>query len=62
MFDAELYRDKTEVETWKQRDPIALLAARLTASADLDPTARAALDAAVAREIDEAVVFAEAGT
>ena len=22
MFDAELYRDKSEVEAWKQRDPI----------------------------------------
>src|SRR5690606_38872520 len=26
MFDAELYRDKSEVEQWKQRDPIATFA------------------------------------
>ena len=28
MFDAELYRDKAEVEEWKKRDPIATLTAR----------------------------------
>jgi hypothetical protein len=25
MFDAELYRDKAEVEEWKKRDPLLLL-------------------------------------
>jgi 2-oxoisovalerate dehydrogenase E1 component len=28
MFDAELYRDKAEVEEWKKRDPIVLLRER----------------------------------
>ena len=62
MFDAELYRDKAEVETWKQRDPIRLLAARLAGRGLLDATARAALDADVEAEMAQAVAFAEAGT
>ena len=62
MFDAELYRDKAEVETWKQRDPIRLLAGRLAEAGLLDAPARAALDAQVETEMAEAVAFAEAGT
>ena len=62
MFDAELYRDKSEVDTWKQRDPIRLLAERLADASVLDATARAGLDAAVEAEMSRAVAFAEAGT
>jgi pyruvate dehydrogenase E1 component alpha subunit len=62
MFDAELYRDKAEVETWKQRDPIRLLADRLTENGLLDTAARAALDEQVETEMARAVAFAEAGT
>ncbi|HET7216792.1 MAG TPA: pyruvate dehydrogenase (acetyl-transferring) E1 component subunit alpha [Vicinamibacterales bacterium] len=62
MFDAELYRDKAEVEAWKQRDPIQLFAARLQADGTIDDAARAAIDAEVNAEIAGAVAFAEAGT
>jgi len=62
MFDAELYRDKAEVEEWKQRDPIHLCASRLEAEGVVDRAARAALDAEVEAEIAGAVAFAEAGT
>jgi TPP-dependent pyruvate/acetoin dehydrogenase alpha subunit len=62
MFDAELYRDKTEVEEWKQRDPIPLLRARLEAAAVLDDAAFARLDAEAQQEIARAVEFAEAGS
>jgi pyruvate dehydrogenase E1 component beta subunit/2-oxoisovalerate dehydrogenase E1 component len=62
MFDAELYRDKSEVDEWKQRDPIRLLTERLEAAGELDGAARAALDAEVVVEIDRAVATAEAGT
>ena len=62
MFDAELYRDKAEVETWKQRDPIRLCAARLAQQGLLDEAARAALDSEVETEMTAAVAFAEAGT
>ncbi len=57
MFDAELYRDKSEVRAWMKRDPIDLLQARLT----LDRALVTAIEAEIAREIDEAVRFAEAG-
>ncbi len=60
MFDAELYRDKAEVETWRQRDPIPAFFARmegvLTAQ-DLEH-----IEDKVAHELSEAVAFAEAGT
>jgi pyruvate dehydrogenase E1 component alpha subunit len=62
MFDAELYRDKAEVESWKERDPIRLLADRMIDAGALDAAARAALDAEVEAEIGRAVAFAEAGT
>jgi pyruvate dehydrogenase E1 component alpha subunit len=57
MFDAELYRDKAEVREWMQRDPIAILQERMK----LDEAALGALEAEIAREVDEAVRFAEAG-
>ena len=60
MFDPELYREKSEVEAWKQRDPIAALAARLQADGRLDAAALGALEREVAAEIEEAVRFAEA--
>jgi pyruvate dehydrogenase E1 component alpha subunit len=61
MADPDLYRTKDEIERWKERDPIALLEARLRkanllAEADLE-----ALEAEIGAELDEAVSFAEAG-
>ncbi len=62
MFDAQLYRDKTEVEDWRKKGPIVrfqtwLLDNRLLHQEDVD-----AIEARVSDEIDEAVAFAEAGT
>jgi pyruvate dehydrogenase E1 component subunit alpha len=60
MFDAEQYRDKAEVEAWRQRDPIVTLATRLKQE---DATAGAvlnALETSVVDEVDLAVRFAEA--
>jgi pyruvate dehydrogenase E1 component alpha subunit len=62
MFDAQLYRDKDEVERWRKRDPLAAFGTRLRERGWLDDAASAAIEAAVAREIDDAVAFAEAGT
>jgi TPP-dependent pyruvate/acetoin dehydrogenase alpha subunit len=62
MFDPELYRDKREVEAWKQRDPIQTHVAALEARGLLAPGALEALEREVAREIEEAVAFAEAGS
>jgi pyruvate dehydrogenase E1 component alpha subunit len=59
MFDAELYRDKAEVERWKARDPIATLDARLRAAGYLTDEDRAAIEQGVAVEIANAVRAAE---
>lgn len=62
MYDPDLYRDKAEVEEWKQRDPIQLLIARIRESAPLDDADIAAIEADVEAEVDRAVDFAEAGS
>jgi len=62
MYDPELYREKAEVEEWKQRDPIALLCNAVTEAGELDEATLQALEAEVAMEIQDAVDFAEAGT
>jgi pyruvate dehydrogenase E1 component alpha subunit len=59
MYDPERYRNKEEVERWRDRDPLELLAARISAAGGpRDPVGD--LEAAVAAEIDDAVAFAEA--
>jgi pyruvate dehydrogenase E1 component alpha subunit len=62
MFDPELYRDKAEVERWRERDPIEMLAAQLTRAGQLDEAGRAVLEADCREELAGAVAFAEAGT
>jgi pyruvate dehydrogenase E1 component subunit alpha len=62
MFDAELYRDKAEVEAWKQRCPILLLTQRLAEQGLLGDAELEALEQQVAAEVEAAVAFAEAGT
>jgi pyruvate dehydrogenase E1 component alpha subunit len=62
MFDAELYRDKAEVDAWKGRDPILLLKGRLEAQGALESGVSAALETEIDEEIRAAVAFAEAGT
>ncbi len=58
MYDPERYRDKTEVERWKERDPIPAFVERCAVTADeLD-----AIERDTASEVDDAVAFAEAGT
>jgi pyruvate dehydrogenase E1 component alpha subunit len=62
MYDPELYRDKDEVEKWKQRDPINGFLLRgqeagLLQSADLENT-----DREVGEIVDAAVAFARSGT
>jgi pyruvate dehydrogenase E1 component alpha subunit len=62
MFDAELYRDKSEVERWKTRGPIHTFSARLKAQGDLTEAQFLELDRAATAEVERAVAFAEAGT
>lgn len=62
MFDAELYRDKSEVEEWKKRDPIALLASYLLDHEGMTNEDFKALEEHVGSVVEQAVQFAEAGT
>jgi len=62
MFDPELYRDKAEVEAWKERDPIVTFIAKSTSSGLFTKDDVDAIEAEVGSEIDAAVRFAEAGT
>ena len=62
MFDPELYRDKTEVEKWKKECPIRKLTDRLTARGELEAAALQTIEAEIAREIEQAIAFGEAGT
>ena len=62
MFDAELYRAKTEVEEWKSRDPIRQLVDQMKNTNLLADTDLAGIEADVMAEVTAAVNFAEAGT
>ncbi len=59
MFDAELYRDKSEVEEWKKRDPIRRLFVRAKEEALLNDDDLQAIERDVAAEVAEAVHEAE---
>jgi pyruvate dehydrogenase E1 component alpha subunit len=62
MFDAELYRDKEEVERWKQHGPIHTFTDRLKAAHMMSEGDFERLDREAEQEVDAAVAFAEAGT
>jgi pyruvate dehydrogenase E1 component alpha subunit len=62
MFDAELYRDKSEVEQWKARGPIHTFSARPKAQGSLSEDEFLAIDARAQAEVETSVAFAEAGT
>ena len=62
MFDAELYRDKNEVEQWKKRDPIEQLLQWLLSRNEITQDDIYKLNKKVEDEVQKAVDFAEAGT
>jgi pyruvate dehydrogenase E1 component alpha subunit len=62
MFDVELYRDKGEVEGWKQHGPIHTFTDRLKAAGMMDEADFARIDREAMQEVEAAVQFAEAGT
>ncbi len=62
MFDPELYREKSEVEEWKERDPIPSFADRLREGGIFEEGELSELEEEVAAEVEAAVEFAEAGT
>ncbi|MBK7276896.1 MAG: pyruvate dehydrogenase (acetyl-transferring) E1 component subunit alpha [Betaproteobacteria bacterium] len=61
MFDAELYRDKAEVERWKAHGPIHTFTGRLKAAGMMTEADFEAIDREAAAEVEASVQFAEAG-
>jgi pyruvate dehydrogenase E1 component alpha subunit len=62
MFDAELYRDKAEVEAWKKKGPIRRFAAALQEAGRLSDEEMNAMQAKADKQVQAAVDFAAAGT
>ncbi len=62
MFDPELYRERAEVDRWREQDPIPMFTERCVAGDLLTAQDVADIEKAVATEVDEAVAYAEAGT
>lgn len=59
MYDPDLYRSKSEVEKWKDRDPIKLFSSVLTERGLLPQGTLERLEQAIDAEINEAIQFAE---
>jgi TPP-dependent pyruvate/acetoin dehydrogenase alpha subunit len=59
MFDAQLYRDKAEVEEWRARGPLITFTTRCKAAGLITEEDFQQLDRAAAAEVDAAVAFAE---
>ena len=62
MFDPELYREKVEVEKWRERDPIRLFSDKCLQDGTLTAVDIAAIESDADQELSEAVAFADAGT
>ena len=61
MYDPDRYREKSEIERWKERDPISVLTGRLTADGVLSADELERVERDVESEVDDAVAFADAG-
>lgn len=62
MFDPELYRDKAEVQRWRERDPIRMFTQQCLDNRTLTDDDVREIEDAAAAEIEAAVAYAEAGT
>lgn len=62
MFDAELYREKAEVDEWKKRDPIPQYEQFLLQQQWITKTEIELMEQKIEHKIQLAVDFAEAGT
>ena len=62
MFDAQLYRDKAEVEVWRAKEPIVRFQGWLMSNSMIHPDDVSHIEMQVEGEIAEAVAFAEAGS
>lgn len=61
MFDAQLYREKTEVQQWKEKGPLRRFIDWLTENELLHDDDLERIEKEVAAEVAESVAFAEAG-
>jgi len=59
LFDAQLYRNRAEVEAWQERGPIISFTRRFKAAGLLTEADFQNLEVAADREVDAAVAFAE---
>jgi pyruvate dehydrogenase E1 component alpha subunit len=59
MYDPDRYRDKAEVERWKDRDPINRLLDRMREDGEPVDEELAGIERRVAAEVDHAVEAAE---
>ncbi|MFF7311664.1 pyruvate dehydrogenase (acetyl-transferring) E1 component subunit alpha [Streptomyces sp. NPDC008137] len=59
MYDPDRYRDKEEVEKWRSRDPIGLLADRMREGGELGDKELERIEQRVTTEVDRAVDAAE---
>jgi pyruvate dehydrogenase E1 component alpha subunit len=59
MFDAQLYRDRTEVEEWRKKGPIITLTTRLKAASLMTEEDYQRLEGEARAEVESAVRFAE---
>jgi 2-oxoisovalerate dehydrogenase E1 component len=62
MFDAQLYREKSEIETWRERGPIVRFKGWLLENDLIHESDVSDIESDIDAEIAEAVAFAEAGT
>lgn len=62
MFDPELYRDKGEVELWRQRDPIPTFTERCLREGVITEDDVKNIEEAALQEVADAVAYADAGT
>lgn len=60
MFDPDLYRSKAEIEEWKKRDPILRFQQWSLSAGSVHAGDLQSIEEAVAKELEEAVAFAEA--
>jgi pyruvate dehydrogenase E1 component alpha subunit len=59
MYDPDRYRDKAEIERWKERDPIEALTKQMRTQGEWSDKALATLERRVAEEVDQAVEAAD---
>lgn len=59
MFDPERYRERSEVEAWKQHDPIQSLRDRMTAEGVLSEADLEAMESEIGAIVDDAAAYAE---